>query len=52
MKYAALAVFGLTRYVPSGYLLLVESPSHCSVADAIDWRNVWDRDYLLEAAGA
>ena len=46
MKYAALATFGLTRYVPSGHLLLVESPPRCQAADAIDWRNVWDRDYV------
>jgi hypothetical protein len=52
MKYAVLAAFGLTRYVPSGYLLLVELPSSCSAATAIDWRDVWDRDYLLKAAGA
>ena len=31
MKYAALAPFGLTRYVPSQDLLLVESPSRCQV---------------------
>ena len=46
MKYAALATFGLTRYVPSAHLLLVDSPSRCQVADAIDWRNVWNRDYV------
>jgi hypothetical protein len=45
-KYAALATFGLTRYIPSGHLLLVESPQHCQIADAIDWRNVWNPDYL------
>jgi hypothetical protein len=48
MKYAALATFGLTRYEPSWHLLLVESPSHCQVADAIDWRLVWNRDYLRD----
>jgi hypothetical protein len=42
MKYAALATFGLTRFVPSWHLLLIESPSHCHVADAIDWRLVWN----------
>ena len=46
MKYAALATFGLTRYVPSGHLLLVDSPPRCQAADAIDWRNVWNRDYV------
>jgi hypothetical protein len=49
MKYAALATFGLTRYVPSKHFLLVDAPSHCQTADAIDWRNVWNRDYV--AAG-
>jgi hypothetical protein len=37
MKYAALATFGLTRYVPSGHLLLVDSPSPCAAANTIDW---------------
>ena len=46
MKYAALATFGLTRYVPSGHLLLVDSPLRCQTADAIDWRDVWNRDYI------
>jgi hypothetical protein len=46
MKYAALATFGLTRYEPSWHLLLVESPSNCQIADAIDWRLVWSRDYI------
>jgi hypothetical protein len=51
MKYAVLATFGLTRYVPSGHMLLVESPPECQTVDAIDWRNVWNRDYtgLTEA---
>jgi hypothetical protein len=46
MKYAALASLHLTPYVPSGRLLLVETPSRCQLADAVDWRNVWNRDYL------
>jgi hypothetical protein len=29
MKYATLATLDLTRYVPSGHLLLVASPSRC-----------------------
>jgi len=46
IKYAALATLGLTRYMPSGHMLLVESPTDCqAAADAIDWRNVWNRDY-------
>jgi hypothetical protein len=51
MEFAAFATFGLTRYVPSGHLMLVDAPSQCQVADAIDWRNVWNRDYV-EAARA
>jgi hypothetical protein len=50
MKYAALATFGLTRYMPSGYLLATDSPSDCQIVDAIDWRDVWNRDYV-KAAG-
>lgn len=46
IKYAVLATLGLTRYVPSWHLLLIKSPSPCRVADAIDWRPVWNRDYL------
>jgi hypothetical protein len=26
--------------------IVVEAPSPCQVADAIDWRNVWNRDYV------
>jgi len=51
MKYAALATFGLTRYAPSGYLLLIASPPQCDLADAYNWRNVWDRDFVAAAAG-
>ncbi len=42
MKYAALSVFGLTRYVPSRYLLSVEAPVDCRAVEAIDWRYVWN----------
>jgi hypothetical protein len=46
MKYAALATLGLTRYIPSGHVLVVESSPRCQAAEAIDWRNVWNRDYV------
>jgi hypothetical protein len=46
MKYAALASFGLTPYVPWGHLLLVAAPPRCEIAAAIDWRNMWNRDYV------
>jgi hypothetical protein len=45
-KYVALAGFSLTRYVPSPQLLLVQSPSQCQAAAAVDWRDVWSRDYV------
>jgi hypothetical protein len=45
-KYAALAVFGLTRYMPSRQLLLVETPADCRLADDIDWQIAWSHDYL------
>jgi hypothetical protein len=44
VKYAALATFGLTRYAPSPQLLLIQFPSRCQVVNAIDWRDVWNRD--------
>jgi hypothetical protein len=46
MKYAALATLGLTQYVPSQRFLLIDAPSQCQIVDAIDWREVWSRDYL------
>jgi hypothetical protein len=49
MKYAALATFGLTEFVPSWHLLLIRSPSQCHVADAIDWRLVWKREHHQDA---
>jgi hypothetical protein len=46
-KYAVLALVGMTQYMPSWHLLLVESPSDCEAAvGGIDWRLVWNRDYL------
>jgi hypothetical protein len=49
MKYAALAMFGLTVYVPSRYLLLVDAPPRCQAAETVDWRPVWNRVYLAAA---
>ena len=49
MKYAVLAVFGMTEYLPSDYLLLVEAPPHCQAAESVDWRPVWNRDTLATA---
>jgi hypothetical protein len=50
MKYEVLAMFGQTQYIPSWHLLQVELPPDCQVTDAIDWRPVWNRDYLASAA--
>jgi hypothetical protein len=52
MKYSALAMFGLTEYVPSRYLILVEAPKNCRAAEAIDWRSAWKRSYLAADATA
>ena len=49
MKYEVLAKFGMTEYLPSDYLLLVEAPPHCQAAETIDWRPVWSRDTLATA---
>lgn len=49
MKYAALATFGLTRYVPGGHLMLVEAPPDCQSAATINWSDVWNRDYVRAA---
>jgi hypothetical protein len=52
-KFAVLAAFGLTRYVPSRQLLLIEAPSGCEAAHSVNWRMVWDRQLLQTAkAGA
>ncbi len=48
-KQMVLAVLGLTPYVPSRRLLLINSPPECHAAEAIDWRLVWDRNYLAAA---
>ena len=49
VKYRAIGMFGLTQYVPSHYLLLIETPRHCPAADTIDWAPAWKRDYLAAA---
>jgi hypothetical protein len=49
-KYGVLALFGGTRYVASGQLLQVELPPRCDAANAIEWRMVWDHDYLAAMA--
>jgi hypothetical protein len=46
MKYAFLKTFRLTPYDPVPRILLVDAPPGCQIADRIDWRNVWNRDYL------
>jgi len=46
MKYALLKTFRLTRYYPELRVLVVDSPPGCQIADRIDWRNAWNRDYV------
>jgi hypothetical protein len=46
MKYALLKTFRLSRYDPDPRILLVDAPSGCQIADRLDWRNAWNRDYL------
>ncbi|RFB76528.1 hypothetical protein DYH55_20555 [Methylovirgula sp. 4M-Z18] len=43
---AALALLGLSRYTPGWHLLRIDAPIGCEAVDAVDWRLVWDRDYL------
>lgn len=45
-KYAVLSGVGLSSYLPSWHMLLVESPANCRAIQQIDWRLVWDRNYL------
>ena len=45
-KYAMLQAFGLSGYVPSWDLLLVEFPAECHLANEIDWRMAWSCNYL------
>jgi len=52
VKHAALAVVGLSRYVPSHHMLLIDSPPECRAADPIDWRLAWDRDFLASGRQA
>jgi hypothetical protein len=52
LKYKSLSLFGLTEYVPSRYLLLVEAPMDCRAAQTIDWRSVWNRRSLAGEANA
>jgi len=44
-----LAMFGMTEYEPSRYLLLVEAPPHCHAAETIDWRPVRSGNTLAAA---
>lgn len=41
VKYGALYAFGLSPYIPSGDVLLLESPAECNFASDIDWRIAW-----------
>lgn len=47
-EHKALELLGLTPYVPMPYLLRLAWPRGCEIVDAIDWRVVWTRDYLMQ----
>ncbi len=49
IKYRVFTMLRLTEYEPSQNLLMVEAPAHCQAAEAIDWRPVWNRDYVAAA---
>jgi hypothetical protein len=49
-KQKALAVLGLTRYVPSEYMLAIGVPSGCKAADSVAWDKIWERRYLASLA--
>jgi hypothetical protein len=51
IKYLALRTFGLTQYVPWGHLVLVVSPPRCEVAATVDWRNMWNPDFIAAIQG-
>jgi hypothetical protein len=45
-KYAILAAIGMTINTPHRWMLQIESPPGCRLADTIDWQMFWNRDYL------
>jgi hypothetical protein len=52
IKYEVLAIFGQAQFFPSWHLIQIEAPTDCRVADTIDWRMVWNRDYLKAMSAA
>lgn len=48
-KYRSLAMVGLTEYIPSTHLIVVETAKNCRAAEAIDWSPVWSRVSLSTA---
>jgi hypothetical protein len=49
LRHKLLALLGVSPYVTAVPPLLVLEPSGCHVADAIDWRMIWDRHTLSKA---
>jgi hypothetical protein len=47
-RHKALGLLNLTQYVPSRYMLRLSAPPSCEIANTIDWRAVWRRDYLMQ----
>jgi hypothetical protein len=43
LKHRALAMFGLSRYIASPFVLLIAEPRGCDVVKTVDWRLVWER---------
>jgi hypothetical protein len=43
---AVLVTMGLTPYLPLRYVLRIDAPEECLAVKAVDWRLVWDRNYL------
>ena len=49
LKYKALSIFGLSRFVTIPVGLLVASPPSCHIAQTVDWSLVWDRRTIASA---
>jgi hypothetical protein len=43
LKYKALSLLGLGRYVASSTVLVIAQPAGCRAADLLDWGLAWDR---------
>jgi hypothetical protein len=48
LKHKALSMVGMSRYVAGPSALLLVGPPGCRVAEAFDWRMMWDAQALSE----